>query len=681
MTSTVADVWANPTGRDAIEKLLLTLGRSTAWVTNPAVARLRLSQLARMAGRRVPQTFFDALLRLLNGAPEQYVDPGAPPQRAWWKEAVFYQIYPRSFKDSNGDGIGDLGGIIDSLDHLQGLGIDALWLSPIYDSPNDDNGYDIRDYRAIMAEFGTMDDFDRLLSQVHERGMRLIMDLVVNHTSDEHPWFTAALDDPASQFRDYYFFRPGRGATGEQPPNNWTSFFSGPAWRRFRPAPTDGATDGAGAASDWGLHLFSAKQMDLNWDNPAVRDDVADMVRWWLAKGVDGFRLDVINYISKQPALPDGDLVIGELMGFVGVENYVVGPHLHEYLRELRAKAFEPFGAVSVGETPGIGMSQAALLTADYRRELDMIFSFDHLENPGRTRFDDYRYDLDYLKEYLIRWAQEFPANCQPSFFYDNHDNPRFVSKVNPAPEHRVAIAKALATIQLTSRGTPFLYQGQEIGMVNQRFASIDQLRDLESLNLYQDLLATMSPQAAFARVLAGTRDHARVPVQWTAGPHGGFSSGGFSPGGISPGGGDVRPWLEGDGDHERCNVADQSRDDGSVLNFYRRLIALRRSCPALVYGDVRFVEPARRGYFGYLRTLGDAAFFIECNLTDHPIRCARSAARRAMVLTPALQSQGSQRSQGSQGPGRPEGPEGVAESHLRPYQAAIYRVSPSVTT
>ncbi|GAB2461679.1 glycoside hydrolase family 13 protein [Xylanimonas ulmi] len=626
MRSTLGEVYAHPVGHDALDKVLLQVGRSPRWLTNPVVSRLRLSTLATLARRVAPPSFFEALLRLLNSEPSRYEDHGPGP-RAWWKEAVFYQVYPRSFQDSDGDGVGDLRGVIQRLDHLRDLGVDALWLSPIYDSPNDDNGYDIRDYRAIMAEFGDMADFDELLAQVHARGMRLIMDLVVNHTSDEHPWFQAALADPTSPYRDYYVFRDG---VDGGPPNNWTSFFSGSAWRRV--------PDG-----QYALHLFSGKQMDLNWENPDLRADIAQMVRWWLAKGVDGFRLDVINYISKQPGLPPGDPTIGALMGFTGVENYVYGPRLHEFLRELRAAAFEPFDAFSVGETPGVGLEQATLLTAAYRRELDMVFSFDHLETPGHTRFDDYRYDLNYLKAYLMRWTRDYPSSCWMSLFYDNHDNPRMISKVNPDPAHREALAKLLATIQLTSRGTPFLFQGQEIGMVNQRFTDISQVRDVESLNLYDSLLADgQTPQAAFATVLAGTRDHARTPMQWTPDEHGGFC-------GVEG----AVPWIEGDGDHRFCNVRDQAADDDSVLAFHRRLIALRRATPALVYGDVRFVEARRRGYLGYVRALDGEAYLVECNLTDRPQPTPRRHARLEPVV----------------------GSHGTPLAWLRPYESVVYRV------
>ena len=629
LRSTLADVWASPVGADVLSTLLRQLGLGTAWVTNPVVRRLRLSQIKALAGSRVGPGFFDALLRLLNTeAPPPNADPATTAPDPWWKRAVFYQIYPRSFKDSNDDGIGDLGGIIEKLDYLRDLGVDALWLSPVYDSPGDDFGYDVRDYRAILAEFGTMEDFDRLLAGVHDRGMRLIMDLVVNHTSDEHAWFQAALRDPAGPYGDYYFFRPGGP---EAPPNNWTSMFSGPAWRYL---PERG---------DWALHLFSSKQMDLNWDNPAVRDEVIDLVRWWLDKGVDGFRLDVINFISKQPGLPAGDETIGALIGYRGAENYFYGPHLHEYLRQLRTEGFDPYGAFSVGETPGIGRRMSSLLTAPERAELDMVFNFDHWETPGKVRFDDYRYDLNYFKAYLVDWMTRYPPSCWMSLFYDTHDTPRWISKVEPSGAHRRELATLLAVIQLTLRGTPFLYQGQELGMANQRFTSIDDLRDIESLRLYRELLDAGKPPAeAFARVLAGTRDHARTPVQWTAGPHAGFSQ--------------AEPWIRGDGDEATgWNAQDEAADPDSVLSFYTAMIALRRAHRALTDGEVRFVGTTRRDYLGYLRTCEDETVFVECNLSAHPVRRERRPGAFTLLAS--------------------NYPTVALDGRLRPYEAAVYRV------
>ncbi len=588
LNSKIKDIYNHPIGHDVISKILLQMGKSEKLVENPIVRNIKLKTLAFLSKKILDKEFFDTLLNLLNSeADVPRADIGKIKEQ-WWKEAVFYQIYPRSFKDSNGDGIGDLGGIIEKLDYLKDLGIDALWLSPIYDSPNDDNGYDIRDYYAIMKEFGSMEDFHLLLDEVHKRGMRLIMDLVVNHTSDEHDWFQEALANPDSKYRDYYFFK--KSADG-QPPNNWTSFFSGPAWNYYE------------EQDEWGLHLFSKKQMDLNWDNEAVRKDVAEMVRWWLEKGVDGFRLDVINYISKKEGLPDGNKVIGELMEYYGVEHYFYGPNLHQYLKELRTNAFTPYDAFSVGETPGVGIEMAKLLTGEYRGEMDMIFSFDHLETPGHVRFDDYQYDLNYLKEYLIKWLEEYPNYCWMSLFYENHDNPRMISKVNGNPTFRIVIGKLLAVIQLTLKGTPFIFQGQEIGAVNQKFSSIAGMKDVESINLYQELLENMSEAEAFAKVMAGSRDHARTPMQWSSEEYAGFS--------------EVAPWILSDDDFMQHNVEDQLKDELSVLNFYKKMIQLRKKHPALIYGEVEFVHKKEKNLFTYYRKRGEETLLIECNLGE----------------------------------------------------------------
>lgn len=577
MKSRLKEVYAHPVGHDALKKILLQLGLPERALTNPAVGSLSLQTAAKLAGKFLDAAFWETFLQLLNS--EKDIPKEAPLceiRKAWWKEAVFYQVYPRSFADSNGDGIGDLKGIIKKLDYLENLGVDALWLSPIYDSPNDDNGYDIRDYYKIMDEFGTMEDFDLLLSALHERGMRLIMDLVVNHTSDEHPWFQRAVRDPDSPYHDYYLF--SKSKNGKEP-NNWVSFFgqgkAGDAWKYF---PEN---------KEWALHLFSKKQMDLNWDNPKLRLEIISMVNWWLEKGVDGFRMDVINYISKTEGLPDGNESIGKLIGYTGIEHYFYGPHLHEYLRELQAESFHEFHAFSVGETPGIGMQMAKLLTDESRQELDMVFSFDHLETPGHTRFDDYRYDLNYLKSYYIEWTKDYAKRCWMSLFYENHDNPRMISKVNPEPQFRVSIGKLLAMIQLTLKGTPFLYQGQEIGAVNADFQDISELRDVESLNLYEEFCETMSEAEAFQKILSGTRDHARVMIDW-----------------------------------EETKSQEQDRD--SVFCFYKKLIRIRKKYPALVYGDVEFFHVRRKNLFAWGRTLGKEQWYVECNLSSRRIRRPR---------------------------------------------------------
>ncbi|HIV86763.1 MAG TPA: alpha-glucosidase [Candidatus Pygmaiobacter gallistercoris] len=591
--STLGELWENPVGHDVLAKLLLQLGRSERWLNNPAVRRLTIGGACRMASGLLGKDFADRLLELVNGTGEP-VAPG-PGYPTGFDRDVFYQIYPRSFQDSNGDGIGDLEGIRSRLPYLQRLGVTALWLSPVYASPMDDNGYDISDYRAIHPDYGTMEDFDRLLAEVHRRGMKLIMDLVVNHTSDEHPWFLEAKRDRSSPYHDYYLWREGEA---DRPPNNWTSFFSGPAWNYY---PEAGA---------WALHLFSKKQMDLNWENPALREEVADIVRWWLAKGVDGFRMDVINYIAKN-SLEDGSEAVGRLMGYTGIEHYFYGHRLHGYLSELRREAFAPYGAVMIGETPGVGLEMAKQLTAQEREELDLVFNFDQLETPGHTRFDDYRYDLSYLKKYYLVWMQGIPDNCRMSLFWDNHDNPRMLGKIAPPTHLRAPLAKLLAALQLTLKGVPFLYQGQELGMTNHRFDSIDQLRDVESLNLYRELLPKLGPQAAFEKVLAGTRDYARTPMQWTGEMYAGFTT--------------AQPWLQPSGDQgEGWNVEAEEEDPDSVLSHYRRLIALRRTHPALADGSFRQQFASRSELFCYTRAGSGARYLVLLNLSEKTVSLPR---------------------------------------------------------
>lgn len=579
----IKDLYKNPVGKDVIDKLLLQMGYSEVLIKNPIVGNIKLKALPKLTRGFVDDDFLNAILELLNSEPDTPMKYEGPKKPAWWKEAVFYQIYPRSFKDSNNDGIGDLRGIIEKLDYLESLGVDAIWLSPIYDSPNDDNGYDIRDYNKIMAEFGNMEDFDQLLEAVHSRGMKLIMDLVINHTSDEHEWFQKAIKEPGSKYGNYYFFK--------DEPNNWTSFFSGSAWNYIE------------ERNQYALHLFSKKQMDLNWDNPEVRDELAQMVKGWLEKGVDGFRMDVINYISKREGLPDGNEKIGKLIGFNGIEHYFYGPKLHEYLKELNEKAFAPYNAFSVGETPGIGLETAKLLTADYRKELNMIFSFDHLENPGKSKFDNYQYDLNYYKKYMINWMENYPNNCQMSLFYDNHDNPRMLSKVDSSSQYRYFLAKLLAVMQMTLKGTPFIYQGQELGMINNNFESMDQLRDVESLNLYSELIESLSKADAFKKIMDGTRDHSRTPMQWSNSKYGGFSG--------------AEPWISGDDDYLICNAEDQDNDKDSVLNFYRDIIKLRKEYKSLIYGDIKIVNKRTKDLFTYYRTSETEIIYIECNLCN----------------------------------------------------------------
>lgn len=580
MDSKIKEIYAHPVGHDVIKKLLLQLNINESYVK--WIGSLKLSTIQNLTHKQFDPSFYNSLITLMNTERDVPVEGETPIAKKWWKEAVFYQIYPKSFMDSNGDGIGDLQGILSKLDYLQGLGVDVIWLSPIYDSPNDDNGYDIRDYHKIMKEFGTMEDFDNLLLEVHKRGMRLIMDLVINHTSDEHEWYKQALADKTSKYRNYYHFKQ---SNDDNPPNNWTSFFSGSAWNQV-------------SEKEWALHLFSKKQMDLNWENEALRSEIIQMIQWWLDKGVDGFRMDVVNYISKAKGLPDGNKVIGELMGYYGIEHYFYGPKLHEYLRQIRAEAFAPYDAYAIGEMPGIGMEMGKLLTSQERQELDMFFSFDHLEMPGKARFDEYIYDLNYYKKYLIEYTKQYGNQRWMSLFYNNHDNPRFISKIDRTHQYTDVLAKLLAMIQLTSKGTPYMFQGDEIGAVNQDFTSMEAIRDVESINLYHELCMCMSEEEAFTKILAGTRDHARVGMQWT-------SDGGFSQG---------QAWITG---KQPSSVELQVQDEQSIYHFYKFLIQYRKLHQELIYGDIKFYFEKTKDMFVYARYSSSAFYVVECNLSN----------------------------------------------------------------
>ena len=605
LESKIKQIYDNPVGGDILDKLLLGLGKSKRWITNPIVSHIKLKYIKKLTKNRLSSSFYETFLQLLNEAEEKVMDQEGPIEHKWWKESIVYQIYPRSFKDSNGDGIGDIRGIIEKLDYLKELGVDVLWLSPIYDSPNDDNGYDIRDYYKIMNEFGTMEDFDELLKGVHSRGMKLIMDLVLNHTSDEHRWFKEALAHPDSPYRDYYYFRKSK-KDGE-PPNNWCSYFSGPAWVYYE------------KQDEWAMHLFSPKQMDLNWENEKLRKEIYQMINWWLEKGVDGFRLDVINYISKREGLPDGDEFIKQLMEYGGVEHYFYGPKLHNYLREMREETFSKYDVFAVGETPGIGVEMGKQLTASERKELDMFFSFDHLETPGHKRFEPYRYDLNYLKQFWIQSMRRYGSNCWPTLFLENHDNPRMISKVDPSPEYRVALGKMLGMLQLTLRGTPFIFQGQELGLINKDFRSIEEFRDIESINLYHELIKKMSKEEALKIILSGSRDHARTPMPWSNERYAGFMSQDGSK--VTESFKAQIPWIGMDEDYKLYNVESELKDETSIYHFYRSLIQFRKKTPALIYGSFKVLDESVKDLFTYVRKLEGERYYIECNLSDHCIK------------------------------------------------------------
>ncbi|MFE4949766.1 alpha-glucosidase [Leifsonia sp. NPDC056665] len=521
----------------------------------------------------------------------------------WWKSAVVYQVYPRSFADSDGDGIGDLRGIIQHLDHLQELGVDVVWLSPIYASPHDDNGYDISDYRAIDPLFGTFDDFDELLAGLHARGIKLVMDLVVNHTSDEHPWFIESASSLDSPKRDWYWWRPARD--GREPgehggePNNWGSFFSGPAWQ------LDPAT------GEYYLHLFSRKQPDLNWENPEVREAVYDMMNWWLDRGVDGFRMDVINFISKVVGLPDGDIPPGRLFGD-GYPFFGQGPRIHEFLHEMHERVFAGRAdrILTVGEMPGVSVEAARLFTDPARAELDMVFQFEHVDldhGPG-GKWDDRPASVLDLKRNLAKWQEGLADVGWNSLYWNNHDQPRVVSRFgDDRPEHRVASAKALATVLHLMRGTPYVYQGEELGMANVPFESIDDFRDIESLNHYAEAVDIQGQDAGtvMAALRRTSRDNARTPMQWSAAPAAGFTTG--------------TPWIEANPDYVLVNAEAERRAPDSVFAHYRRLIELRHRSDVVADGDFTLVLADHPQLFAYTRERNGSRLLVLANLSGEP--------------------------------------------------------------
>lgn len=518
----------------------------------------------------------------------------------WWKQAVVYQVYPRSFADSDADGYGDLRGVIDHLDHLETLGVDVVWLSPIYRSPQADNGYDISDYRDIDPLFGTLDDFDELLEQAHSRGIRVVMDLVVNHTSDEHAWFQesrSSLDNPK---RDWYIWRPARpGTVAGEPgaePNNWGSFFSGPAW------------DLDEATGEYYLHLFHRKQPDLNWENPEVRAAVHEMMRWWLDRGVDGFRMDVINLISKVPGLPDGEVHPGELFGD-GFPFYAFGPRLHEFLQEMHREVFDGrHGFMTVGETPGATIDQARLVTDPARRELDMVFQFEHVDlDHGELKYRPVPLERGALAASLTKWQEGLAEHGWNSLYLGNHDQPRPVSRFGDDRDHWHDSATALATALHLLRGTPYVYQGEELGMTNAPLTSIDDYRDVEAVNYYAERTALgEDPTEVLAGMSVISRDNARTPVQWSDGPEAGFTAG--------------TPWIEVNPNAASINAAAQVGVEGSVFEHYRALIALRHASEVIALGDFERLDAGDPAIFAYRRGLGEESVLVIVNLSSESL-------------------------------------------------------------
>ena len=514
-------------------------------------------------------------------------------EKRWWKESVVYQIYPRSFCDSNGDGIGDLNGITGKLDYLKELGIDVIWLSPVYKSPNDDNGYDISDYQAIMDEFGTMEDFDRMLAIAHEKGIKIMMDLVVNHTSDEHKWFIESRKSTDNPYRDYYIWRPAK--EDGSLPNNWGSCFSGPAWEY------DKTTD------MYFLHLFSKKQPDLNWDNPAVRQDVFDMMNWWLKKGVDGFRMDVISLISKEPGLPDKEPGIN---GYATFNVSANGPHVHEYLQEMRQKALNNADTITVGECSGVTLEEAKKYARSDEKELNMVFQFEHMDvdsDEKAGKWTTKKMDLRNLKKILTRWQKGLQDIAWNSLYWENHDQPRSVSRFgNDSDEYREISAKMLATCIHMMQGTPYVYQGEELGMTNCPFNTLDNFRDLESINAFHELTeqGKMTEEDMMAAIGYKGRDNARTPMQWDDSAYAGFST--------------ANPWIMVNPNYTKINAKDQINREDSVFKYYQKLIKLRHESELIVYGTYDLILDDDKDIYAYIRTLGDKKLIVYCNFSEN---------------------------------------------------------------
>lgn len=508
---------------------------------------------------------------------------------SWWKEAAFYQIYPRSFRDTNGDGIGDLKGIIEKLDYICDLGVDAIWLCPVYASPNDDNGYDISDYCAINPEYGTMEDFEQLLEQAHARGLKIIMDLVVNHTSDEHPWFKQSRLSEDNTYRDFYIWRKGKNGAE---PNNWRSRFLGSAWQY------DELTD------MYYLHLYSKKQPDLNWENPAVHEAVFDMMRFWCEKGIDGFRMDVINMISKTPGLPD---VQPQTERYMPCGCYCDnGPHIHDYLKEMNRRILTPYQLMTVGEMPNVTVEQAQQYTDETSGELNMVFQFEHvaLADDEYGKWSLKKTSLQALRQSLDRWQRGMADKGWNSLYWNNHDQPRVVSRFgsDKTEAERSRSAKMLATLLYFMKGTPFIYQGEELGMTNMPAQSIDDYQDIQSRNAYRTFVVEggMPPEEMMDRLRERSRDNARTPMQWDASNGAGFTDG--------------TPWLKINPNHVHINALSQADDPASVLSYYRTVLRLRKEHPCVAYGRYELTLPDDPQIYAYRRWDDNETLLVLCN-------------------------------------------------------------------
>jgi oligo-1,6-glucosidase len=555
-------------------------------------------------------------------------------QKKWWKESTVYQVYPRSFFDSNADGIGDLPGIIQKLDYLKSLGVDVIWLSPVYKSPNDDNGYDISDYQDIMTEFGTLADFDVLLAEMHKRGLKLVMDLVVNHTSDEHAWFVESRKSKDNPYRDYYIWRTGKNG---KEPNNWSSAFSGSAWQ-YDPV-----------THEYFLHLFSKKQPDLNWENPEVRQEVYKMMHWWLKKGVDGFRMDVINMISKVPGLPDAPAVNDEPYQWArGLTTN--GPRLQEFLHEMKEEVLSKYDIITVGETPNVTTQNAIDITNEVTGALNMVFQFEHMGLDG-DRSKIAKWKLTDLKKLMTRWQKDLEGRGWNSNYLNNHDQPRQVSRFGNDGQYRVESAKLLGTFLHMLQGTPYVYQGEEIGMTNVAFNSIDDYKDIETVNMYHELVDKkgVDPAQLLTVIHAKSRDNARTPMQWTAQPQAGFTTG--------------KPWIKVNPRYQEINVEQALADPNSVFYYYQKLIQLRKSVPAIIYGAYDLILPDDEQIYAFTRTLDNERLVVALNFSAEPaeFRLPQEITYHDCALLIGNYPDGSD--------------EDVRHFTLKPYEARVYRL------
>ncbi|MGD1961288.1 MAG: alpha-glucosidase [Fulvivirga sp.] len=548
-------------------------------------------------------------------------------KKTWWKEGVVYQIYPRSFNDSNNDGIGDIRGIIEKLDYIKSLGVDIIWICPVYKSPNDDNGYDVSDYRNIIDEFGTMGDFDELLKGIHARGMRLLMDLVANHSSDEHHWFQEARKSKDNPYRDYYFWK--RSNNGSLP-TNWPSFFGGDTWEYNE------------ATEDYYLHLFTKKQPDLNWENPKVRQEIYDIIKFWFHKGIDGFRMDVISLISKRLEFEN---TLSDDLGEVVEQYYANGPRIHEYLQEMNHEVLSKYDIMTVGEGPGITLENGLDYVAEDRNELNMIFHFDHMfmDNGPGGRLDPVDYDLVQFKKVFSDWDQTLKEKGWNSIFLGNHDFSRMVSRFGNDKEYHQESAKLLAMLLLTLRGTTYIYQGDEIGMTNVAFDTISDYRDVETLQLWKMAKEEgRNMDQVLTAVHRQSRDNARTPMQWSSAGNSGFS--------------DAEPWIKVNSNYDSINVAEQEKDGGSVLSFYRSMIKYRKANKTLVYGDYKCIHPDHKQLYMFERWDEESGFMVVLNMSNEMVVVDElNNIQGRIEITNYSQSD--------------------TDNHLRPWEARLYKL------